>query len=181
MVKGEVEICFDPRQKASSRRAPRDGRSDLELEMVNASAPPIARVKCLYIADNANTCSLIANIFRDTPRRHWMTTVYRLEKAVPKHRGPPPLCKPPPTLTTTAPPRHHLTRPDQQNTVVFCPDQHFRHLQLAVLPTLYRLLYRSKDCLARNQPSDSDPALRTTSRPEPLCTLETICSSTRTS
>jgi hypothetical protein len=69
-------------------------------------------------------------------------------------------CKPPPTLTT-APPRHHLTRPDEQNTIVFCTDQHFRHLQLAVLPTLYQLLYHPKDRLARNhtsaqiQPSES--------------------------
>ena len=156
------------------------GRSDFGLEMINASAPPVPRVKRLYIADNANTCSLIANIFRDTPRRHWMTTVYRLEKAVPKHRGPPPLCKPPPTLTTTAPPRHRLTRPDQQNTIVFCPDQHFRHLQFAVLDTLYQLLYHPKDHLARNHTSDSDPALTTPLRPEPLCPTTTVYLPART-
>ena len=119
------------------------GRRDFGREMINASAPPISRVKRLYIADNANTCSLIANIFRDTPRRHWMTTVYRLEKAVPKHRGPPPLCKPPPTLTTTAPPRHRLTRPDQQNTIVLCPDQHSRHLQGYNLPCSRPYINRS--------------------------------------
>lgn len=60
------------------------GASDLRLEMVNASALPIPHVFCT--TDTADTCSLIANIFRNTPRRHWMTTVCRLEKAVPKHR-----------------------------------------------------------------------------------------------
>jgi hypothetical protein len=42
--KVEVEICFDPSQKVPSCTHRSNGRSDLGLEMVNASAPPIFRV-----------------------------------------------------------------------------------------------------------------------------------------
>lgn len=152
MVKGEVEICFDPRQKASSRRAPRDGRSDLELEMVNASAPPILCVfhtNMLHTTDSADTCLLIANTRTSSVPRQgaigWQQSadVRRLCRSTVQVVLHLQASKPPPTLTTTAPPRHRLTRPDQQNTIVLCPDQHSRHLQGYNLPCSRPYINRS--------------------------------------
>jgi hypothetical protein len=51
--KDEVEICFDPRQKVLSRTHRSNGRSDLGLKTVNASAPPIFRVFYTTILDIA--------------------------------------------------------------------------------------------------------------------------------
>lgn len=65
---------------------------------------------------------LIANILRDTPRRHPVTTSAISRRLCRKHRGPPPFhlhinLKLPPNLDT-APPRHRLTRPVEQNTLI---------------------------------------------------------------